>query len=143
MHNIHASSIIYKDKCILILGASGSGKSDLCLRLIVGRGAVLIADDRTDIFIRDNEIIASCPREIKGLLEVRGIGIKKVEYAKEHKIDIVVELVKSLSEIERMPNESFYEFEGCKVPKIKLFPFEISSIDKLEIALTANSETKP
>ena len=56
-------------------GASGSGKSDLALRMILEKGAVLIADDRTDIRRGANRPVASCPETIKGLLEVRGVGI--------------------------------------------------------------------
>jgi HPr kinase/phosphorylase len=61
--NIHASCVVLAragepfgapgDAGILILGASGSGKSDLALRLI-GRGALLVADDRVEIFARDD-----------------------------------------------------------------------------------------
>ena len=54
MDNIHASCVFIKQKGILILGDSGSGKSDLCLRLIMEFGAKLVADDRVDIKIEKN-----------------------------------------------------------------------------------------
>ena len=49
MENIHATCIALNNRGILLTGASGSGKSDLALRMILEKGAVLIADDRTDI----------------------------------------------------------------------------------------------
>ena len=47
--NIHASCVAVRGEGVLILGASGQGKSDLALRLI-DRGATLVADDRCDIW---------------------------------------------------------------------------------------------
>ena len=73
--NIHATCISLKNKGILLLGPSGSGKSDLALRAIMQKNAKLVADDRVDISLKNNNIYASCPAAIQGLLEVRGIGI--------------------------------------------------------------------
>jgi len=79
MDNIHASLVSLQNKGILLLGKSGIGKSDLALRLIKGQGAVLVADDRTDIYVEQNVVKGSCPDNIKGLLEVRGVGIIKMQ----------------------------------------------------------------
>lgn len=67
MENIHATCIALNNRGILLTGASGSGKSDLALRMILEKGAVLIADDRTDIRRGANRPVASCPETIKGL----------------------------------------------------------------------------
>ena len=57
-----------------LFGPSGAGKSDLALRLI-DRGAKLIADDRVDLVDDGNRVVLSAPARIKGLIEVRGLGI--------------------------------------------------------------------
>jgi len=133
--NIHATCISLKNKGILILGPSGSGKSDLALRAIMSRGAKLIADDRVDITLKNQSLYASSPAAIQGLLEVRGVGIVKFEPKLNQKIDLVVELVDNPSKIERLPEPDFYEYQGIKIEKIKLYPFELSALDKLELSL--------
>ncbi len=74
--NIAASCVNFQNVGILIVGNSGSGKSSLVLSLIE-KGATLISDDRTDIYIKNNQLTAKAPDLLKGLLEVRGIGIVK------------------------------------------------------------------
>ena len=136
MDNIHASCVFIKQKGILILGDSGSGKSDLCLRLIMEFGAKLVADDRVDIKIEKKTIIASAPQTLKGLLEVRGVGIIKLPAKAKAKIDIVVSLVGNKDEIERLPEREFLEFGSVKVSKISLFAKEASAPAKVLAALT-------
>ena len=60
----------------MILGASGTGKSTLALELI-SRGASLVSDDRTMLQRDGDQLIASAPAPIQGLIEARGIGILK------------------------------------------------------------------
>ena len=103
MENIHATCIALNNRGILLTGASGSGKSDLALRMILEKGAVLVADDRTDIRRGANRPVASCPETIKGLLEVRGVGIVTPPAQAETEVFLVAELVSSLAEIERLP----------------------------------------
>lgn len=135
MMNIHASSVYYKNKGILFMGPSGSGKSDVCFRLIMTKNAALIADDRTNISIENGKIYASSPEQIEGLLEIRGIGIKKFPTVSFKQIDLAVELVKNIKEIERLPEPDFFEIDGAKVPKIKLYAFESSLLEKIDISL--------
>lgn len=135
MANIHASCIAYKNQGILILGESGVGKSDLTLRMIMEKGAVLVADDRTDLCLNGSDLTASCPQTIQGLLEVRGIGIQKMPYTAKTDIKLVVRLVKDSHEIERLPAPCYYEFENLKIEEIKLCAFEASAIDKLVIKM--------
>ena len=75
--NIHASCVAIGGKAVLLLGASASGKSDLALRLIDG-GAVLVADDRTILRVKNGGLNASAPPSIRGLLEIRAVGIVKL-----------------------------------------------------------------
>ena len=133
MDNIHASCVSIKQKGILILGDSGSGKSDLCLRLIMEFGAKLVADDRVDLKTEKNTVIASAPKILKGLLEV---GIIKLPTKTKTQIDLVVSLVNKQEDVERMPECEFFEFNAIKISKIKLFAKEASAPAKVLAALT-------
>ena len=61
MQNIHASCFEFKKRGVILRGDSGSGKSDVLLKAIVGYGAKLISDDRTDVCIKKSTLIASSP----------------------------------------------------------------------------------
>lgn len=135
--NIYATCISIKKAGILLLGKSGMGKSDLALRLIENKGAVLVADDRTDICLKDGTIYAYAPDNIKGLLEVRGVGIVKIPYIEDIPVKMAVELVDSAEKVERMPEAEFFKFKGCRIPLIKLCAFEVSAADKIVIKLKA------
>ena len=135
MINIHATTISYKNIGIMIMGESGSGKSDLALRMIVQKGAKLVADDRTEIAIKNGEIIASCPENIRNMIEVRGVGIVPLKSKKNVKIALVVELVDNINKIERMPRKETFFFADAAVEKLKLYPFEVSASDKLVIKI--------
>lgn len=135
MENIHASCVAYKNQGILIIGDSGIGKSDLALRLIMDKGARLVADDRTNIELKKDILIASCPETIKGLLEIRGVGINKFPNLDNIAVKLVVKLVKSLDNVERFPQKEFWTYENIKIKQITLYPFECSAVNKLISAL--------
>ncbi len=71
---MHASTVAIEGRAVLITGASGSGKSDLTLRLL-DRGFTLVSDDQTIVKKTGTKLCASAPPIIKGKLEIRGIGI--------------------------------------------------------------------
>lgn len=89
--NIHASCVAIGPLGVLLLGPSGAGKSDLALRLI-DDGARLVADDRTILFVARRALHAKAPASIKGLLEIRGLGIVELPVRREAKIALVVRL---------------------------------------------------
>jgi serine kinase of HPr protein (carbohydrate metabolism regulator) len=88
---VHASCVAIRGAGLLILGASGRGKSDLAFRLI-DRGAVLVADDRVTLKVEGELLIASAPRRIAGLLEVRGVGIVAFPHLAEAPIALALDL---------------------------------------------------
>ncbi len=135
--DIHATCVSINNAGILLLGKSGSGKSDLALRLIMNKDAKLVADDRVDIFEQNGKIFASSPETIKGLLEARGIGIIRFPAADSVEVKLAVELAANLNEVERMPENLQYQILNHVVPLIKLYPFEASAIDKVVIKLNA------
>ena len=89
--NIHASCVAIGPLGVLLLGPSGAGKSDLALRLI-DEGAKLVADDRTILFAKGKALHARAPASIKGLLELRALGIVELPVRTEAKIALVVRL---------------------------------------------------
>jgi HPr kinase/phosphorylase len=109
----------------LVLGPSGSGKSDLVLRLL-SRGFELVADDRVDIA----EGIVSCPSELAGLLEVRGLGIVRLPHRAQARLVLVVELD---GRADRMPLPEFYP--GLDVPIVHIDAFAASAPERVALAL--------
>ncbi|MBE6443997.1 MAG: hypothetical protein E7020_04955 [Alphaproteobacteria bacterium] len=132
--NIHATAIKIKNKGVLFIGKSGSGKSDLSLRLIVENKAKIIADDRVIVRNIREKLIASAPINLRGLMEVRGIGIVNLDFISEAQIDLVVGL--TLDKIERLPENKYYSIENLKLPFIELNPFEASASAKLLTAIS-------
>jgi HPr kinase/phosphorylase len=136
--NIHATCISYRDNGILLIGPSGSGKSDLALRMMMNKGAQLVADDRTDVEEKFGRLRATCPENIRGMMEVRGIGLCRFEPCPSVFVELAVELVPAGEKIERLPEAETAEFCGVKIPKIRLHGFEISAIDKIILACYQN-----
>lgn len=130
--NIHASLIDVNGKGVLIRGKSGSGKSDLALRFIYEGKAKLVADDRVDVWVEDGVVKGKAPKELYGMLEIRGVGISVFDdIIKETTIDLVIDLVDSLDRVERMPEKEILDILGVKIPKIDMFAFECSTIYKI------------
>lgn len=72
---LHASAVAFEDRGLLILGASGSGKSSLALQLIA-LGATLVADDRVEVVAEaEGGLVLSAPAPIRGRIEARGAGL--------------------------------------------------------------------
>lgn len=97
---IHASCAARQGAGVLFLGPSGSGKSELVLRLL-DRGFVLVADDRVEV--ADGE--AWAPRELAGLLEVRGLGIVRRPYLERAQLALAVTLGGAVA---RLPEPARY-----------------------------------
>ena len=71
---LHASCVACQGRALLILGPSGAGKSGLALQLMAC-GAALVADDQTELFLRDGWPMARAPATLNGRIEARGLGI--------------------------------------------------------------------
>ena len=118
---------------VLFRGSTGSGKSDLALRLIDG-GARLIADDYTELSYENATLIARAPETIRGLLEVRGIGILNIGGALQAELGVVIDLV-TAEQVERRPEDESIELLGIRVPLFRLTPLEASSPAKVRLIL--------
>jgi HPr kinase/phosphorylase len=102
--NIHASCVAIGANGVLLVGGSGAGKSDLALRLI-DQGAGLVADDRTILYVAKGLLYARAPATIKGLLEIRGLGIIDLPTRQRVKIALVVKLGR---QNQRLPSPCLY-----------------------------------
>lgn len=129
----HGTCVKFEGKGVLILGSSGTGKSDLALRLI-DNGATLISDDYVDINVVNGILIATTAPNIEGLIEVRGVGLMKVNYIKSSPLDFVLELVEQ-QEIERLPSDIFFKHDDIEIPCFKFNAFALSAIAKIKIIL--------
>ena len=129
---IHATCVELGGAGVLLLGESGSGKSDLALRLI-DAGGRLVADDRTDLHRDGVRLIASPPATIAGRIEVRGLGIVPVTHVGASAISLAVHLV-AADRVERMPPAQHRSWLGVDIPLIALDPFQASAAAKVRLA---------
>ncbi len=125
----HATAVAIEGEAVLLRGPPGSGKSDLALRLIDG-GAQLVADDQTLLRRAGSRVVASAPPAISGLIEIRGIGILRVDPAEAAPLFLIADLAAS-GAIERLPEGRCEAVLGVEVPLITLAPFEASAPTKL------------
>ncbi len=130
---VHGTTIDIEGRAVLIRGPSGSGKSDLALRLI-DRGAVLVADDQTELAVADGRLVACPPAAIAGLLEVRGIGILRLPHRARAPLALVVDLV-APAEVERLPEPETAPLLGQDVALVRLAAFEASTPAKVRLAV--------
>jgi len=97
---VHATCVARNGRGLLILGASGRGKSSLALQLIAF-GAELVADDRTELRLNGGRVFAHCSATLTGMIEARGVGLLSVPNCAEAEIVLVVDLDRE--ESERLP----------------------------------------
>ena len=129
---LHASCVARDGRAVLITGISGSGKSDLSLRLL-DRGFTLVSDDQTIVRKSGDRLIASTPPTIAGKLEVRGVGIVEMETVKDVPIALIVELT---SDVVRLPDDSRERpILGIHVPLVSVDATTASAASKVALAL--------
>lgn len=141
---MHATSVSRDGEGVLIVGPSGSGKSDLALRLLTGgfcdpdgRPArfELVADDQTLIQVSDGALIARCPPTITGLLEIRGLGIVEVPAVASARLCLLVNLVAREDEPRLPAAGSSQLVAGIALRRLELWPFAASAPNKILMAL--------
>lgn len=129
---IHGSAVVIGGYGVLLLGPSGSGKSDLALRLI-DRGATLVSDDILHIETRNGLPQVAYAPNIAGKIEVRGVGIRAMDFVPSASLRLVIEFAQ---DADRMPPEGqSTTVADFTVPMFKLDPFHTSSALKVELAL--------
>lgn len=128
---LHATTVAIDGAAVLIEGPSGSGKSDLALRLI-DRGAVLVADDATLVLRTPAGLIARAPATIAGRMEVRGIGLVTLPHLAQAPVAL---LVRVEPDPPRLPERRRRVVAGVEVRVIVLDPRPASAAIKVELAL--------
>jgi HPr kinase/phosphorylase len=132
---MHATAVAIDGKAVLLRGPSGSGKSDLALRLI-DAGARLVADDQSELRRCGDGLLVRAPATIAGLFEVRGLGILRLDALAEAPVGLVADLM-TADRIDRLPPRRAETILGVAVPQIEIAPFEASAAAKLRLALRA------
>jgi serine kinase of HPr protein (carbohydrate metabolism regulator) len=128
---LHATCVSIAGRGVLIQGESGSGKSDLALRLI-DRGALLVSDDYTLTHRTCGALVAQAPATIAGKIEVRGVGIIEVPHIDQVPVSLLVTIGDS---VERLPEPQVRQIAGVDIPLVALSALEASAPIKVEMAL--------
>jgi len=117
---------------VLIVGASGAGKSDLALRAL-DQGFRLVADDRVLVWAENGRLYGRAPDALRGLIEVRGVDVLAVEPLPFSEIGLVAQLETP----ERIPEAATEAIIGISIPRLAVAPFESSAPAKLSRAMQA------
>ena len=129
---VHASTVASNGRAVLITGPSGSGKSDLTLRLL-DRGFTLVSDDQTIVKKDKERLLASAPPTIAGKLEIRGIGIVEMERTDNVPLALIVELT---GDLQRLPDDSRERpILGIRLPIVTIDAMTASAPSKVALAL--------
>jgi HPr kinase/phosphorylase len=126
---LHGCMLDYRGVGILIMGASGSGKSETAIGLLE-RGGALVADDMVKVRSVGGELITSAPELGRGFIEMRGIGILNVAnlyglsaIRPEKRLDLVVTLKpeKDLNRVDRLGlRRQGFDILGINMPMVEI-----------------------
>lgn len=106
---LHASTVVIRGQAVAIVGPSGSGKSSMAFKLM-SLGATLLADDITWLAATHTTLMASCPPNLIGCIEARGVGILNVVPAATAPLQLVVDL--GTNELQRLPTHKTIKLLG-------------------------------
>jgi serine kinase of HPr protein (carbohydrate metabolism regulator) len=121
---VHASAVLVGERAVLIRGPSGAGKSRLAWDLILAgrtgqiRPAILVGDDRVHLDTSGGNLVVRPARELAGLIEIRGLGIRRIEHVGEAVVGLVVDL--AAADAERLPHPDALAatIHGVSIPRI-------------------------
>jgi len=141
---VHGTCVAIGEKSVLLRGPPGAGKSDLAFRLIAGpppeaqASARLVADDQVVLAQENGRLVARAPQAIAGLLEIRGVGIRRIPWVAQSELALLIDLV-AAEEVLRLPSEppTTEAILDVQVPAARLAPFEASAPLKLRALLGA------
>ncbi len=135
----HGTAVARGANGLLLLGESGSGKSDLALRMM-DRGWILVGDDQLELSEQGGAIVVSAIAALAGKLEVAGLGIISVPHQPSCSLKLIVDLC---ADYPRFPFDAgLVSVSNYKVPLVALPAFEISSALRAELAFERALERK-
>jgi serine kinase of HPr protein (carbohydrate metabolism regulator) len=135
---VHASCVAIDGEGVLLTGPPGIGKSDLALRLIDG-GAQLVADDQTILQFENNQLVASSPSSIAGMMEIRHVGLLRLPFRQSARVALNIALVAEDQILERCPEFDQIFLLDQPLRRIRLKAYESSSPAKIRAVLTHNA----
>jgi HPr kinase/phosphorylase len=142
---IHASAVLVGARAVLIRGPAACGKSRLTLALLdaaaqgLVRFARLVTDDRAELEPRHGRLLVRPPAPIRGLIEIRGLGIRRLPFEPLAVVGLVVDL--GASDAQRLPLPQAREIllEGVSLPRLAVPP----EVDPLPLVLAAMTIPDP
>jgi HPr kinase/phosphorylase len=146
--SVHASAVLIENRAVLIRGPSGAGKSHLAFDLILaGRAgqippAVLVGDDRVRLEASQGQLVVRPVGELAGLIEIRGLGIRRCDFAEEAIVGLVVDL--SAADAERLPPPEALvtRLSGIIIPRIPVGA-GFAALPLVIAALTMTASSSP
>ncbi len=121
---IHASAVLVGAKAALIRGPAGSGKSRLVWDLVTAtsQGALpfarLVADDRTHVESHSGRLLVSPAPALAGLIEVYGLGIRRVEFEPVAAVGLIVDLAAEDAGRHPEPKAANAQIAGITLPRL-------------------------
>jgi serine kinase of HPr protein (carbohydrate metabolism regulator) len=142
--SVHASAVLVGERAVLIRGPSGSGKSRLAFDLILcGRSgqlapAILVGDDRVHLATVGGQLMVRPAPSIAGLIEIRGLGIRRCVHVEQAVIGLIVDL--AAPDAARLPAPDAFrtQINGVELPRI---PVQ-ANISPLQIVIGALTTTE-
>jgi HPr kinase/phosphorylase len=120
---LHASAVLLGRRAVLIRGPAGAGKSRLALGLLQAAetGAIrfgrLVGDDRIQAAAHHGTLILRPAPALAGLLEVRGLGIRRVAFEPMAVAGLVVDLGATADRLPEM-GERETAILGIRLPRL-------------------------
>jgi HPr kinase/phosphorylase len=122
MTTVHASAVLVGARAVLIRGAAGAGKSRLALALIQAARtgllpfARLVGDDRVHLEAHHQRLLVRPAAALAGLIEVRGLGIRRLEHEPVAVVGWVVDL--AAASAERLPEAADTTISTVELPRL-------------------------
>jgi HPr kinase/phosphorylase len=150
---VHASAVRVGSRAVLIRGPSGSGKSRLAFDLILGgrsgqiEPAVLVGDDRVHLDTAAGQLLVRPAAELAGLIEIRGLGIRRCEFVEQAMVGLVVDLAAADSERLPPPEALTTCISGVSIPRIPVgirysaLPLVVAALTTTESSSSGNPST--
>ena len=146
--SVHASAVLVGNRAVLVRGPSGAGKSRLAFDLILaGRSgqipaAVLVGDDRVHLDASTGQLVVRPVPELAGLIEIRGLGIRRCDFTDEAIVGLVVDL--SAADAERLPPPEalLTRVSGVQIPRIPV-ALGYAALPLVVAALTTTESSVP